>query len=447
MMLKTKNFLGHPAGLYVLCGTEMWERLSYYGMSAIFVLYLTDSLTVSAMGWNSLSPADLQNKALNILGWYLMLIYITPIFGGYIADRFLGQRRSITIGGIMMMVGKFTLAVPFSMIPDYTHAFLYTGMALSILGNGLFKPNISTMVGELYPLHDTRRDSAFTIFYMGINFGALLAFLIVGYVGEKHGFHLAFFITGVGMLLGVLMQFFYADKTLGDIGVLPKTGLLSEKVNYFEYFKKLSPEELKNIGKISIFSALSVVFWLGFEQSSSSLTLFAKEKTDLFILGYEIPASWLRVFNPLFVFLCAPLMTILWTRMRDKQPDAYGKYVIGFLLLGITFLFPAAAAYWVDADATLKAPMIMLIMTYFFMTLAELCISPVGLSVVSTYAPARILGFMMGVWFLATSLGGKLSTYLSSFIADWGYMSVFIHTSILCFIFAFIVFVIKEINN
>ncbi|MEM6602604.1 MAG: peptide MFS transporter [Pseudomonadota bacterium] len=431
-----KTIFSHPAGLFVLSFTEMWERLSYYGMSAIFLLYLLDSSTVAAMGWITMETDWISKNAFSIVGWYLMFVYVTPLLGGYIADRYWGQRRSIMVGGFMMMVGKFLLATPFAWISGHEVSFLWGGIALSVLGNGFFKPNISSLVGDLYAPDDTRRDAAFTIFYMGINLGAFLAFTGIGYIGEAINFQLAFIVTGIGMLLGLVIQYFFAPKTLGDIGVHPKykSKISSENISY-----RLSSEELRSIAIILGFSFLSIIFWTGFEQSTGSLTTFAKHETDLIIMGFEVPASWLRAINPFFIFLFAPLISVIWMRMGQNQPGSFIKYAIGFLILGITFLFPAIAADNILQTGE-KSPIFWLILTYCIMTIAEICISPVGLSVVSSFSPARCLGVMMGVWFLCAGLGGKLSAYIGGFIVDYGYVTVFLGTSLFCFaVFIFMV--------
>ena len=314
--------------------------------------------------------------------------------------------------------------------------FVWSGIILSVFGNGFFKPNISTIVGDLYSDDDPRRDSAFTIFYMGINFGACIAFLVVGYIGEMISYQLAFFVTGVGMGLGLIIQMLFAQKTLGDIGKEPKQKL--EVAHDINVNRVMTAQEKLQIGTILFFSCLSIIFWMGFEQSTGSLTFFAKEQTDLVILGYEIPASWLRAANPFFIFLMAPVLSTLWFCMGTKQPDALGKYAYGFLLLGITFLIPAIGASMIEAGQ--KAHIMWLVMTYFVMTMSEICISPVGLSVVSYYSPARFLGLMMGIWFLCAGLGGKVSALVGSFIVDFGYVSVFLGTSLFCFaVFIFII--------
>ena len=438
-----KELWGHPVGLYVLSATEMWERLSYYGMAAILALYLMTADTLQAMGWEHYSDGEVKKNALWVVGYYLMFVYLTPMLGGYIADRFWGQRRSILVGGFMMMIGKFLLATPFMFIQGFEPIFVWSGIALSVLGNGFFKPNISTIVGDLYSKDDPRRDSAFTIFYMGINFGACIAFLVVGYIGEMISYQLAFFVTGIGMGLGLIIQMIFAQKTLGDIGKEPKhkfhnmTKVLEKKI--------ITAQEKLQIGTILFFSCLSIIFWMGFEQSTGSLTFFAKEQTDLVIMGYEIPASWLRAANPFFIFLMAPLLSALWMRMGKNQPDALGKYAYGFLLMGVTFLIPAVGASMIGAGE--KAHIMWLVMTYFVMTISEIFISPVGLSVVTFYSPARFLGLMMGVWFLCAGLGGKISAWVGSFIVDVGYVSVFLGTSSFCFLIFLVIIATRKLSQ
>lgn len=441
-MTSSRQIFGHPAGLFVLFTTEMWERLSYYGMRGIFVLYLTQVFVAAAMGWSSLSPAELESNALEYLGWYLMCVYLTPVIGGYLADQYLGQRRAIMIGGFLMMIGKFCLAVPFGWIVGFEKLFLILGLVLSVLGNGFFKPNISSLVGDLYDKKDTRRDSAFTIFYMGINLGALLGFLLIGYIGEKHDYQWAFFATGVGMGIGLLIQYFYAPRYLGTIGIVPKK--LTQNQENILKISDITPAERSKMLAILIFSALSMIFWAGFEQTSGAFMLFAKNNTDLVILGYEIPASWLQSVNPLFIFLFAPVASSIWLKMGERQPSAPMKYSIGFILLGIAFLFPAFGALALDDNPEVKVHILWLTMAFIFMTFAELCISPVGLSLVTKLSPVRYVGFMMGIWFLFAGLGNKISAEIGQFMTVTGYWQSFISTAIFSFIVAGLIIVLRN---
>ena len=222
-----KQIWGHPTALYVLALTELWERLSYYGLRGILVLYLTHDITANAMGWGSFSQKMLEYNALNILGWYMMAAYITPVLGGWLADRYLGERKCIFIGGLMMAIGKFVIAVPFMMLGEFSQEVLWLGLAILALGNGLFKPNISALVGKLYEQNDIRRDSAFTLFYMGINIGAFFGFILIGWVAAHYNYHTAFIIAGIGMLIGSLIQGFFGKKTLGDLGSTPQHKLFN----------------------------------------------------------------------------------------------------------------------------------------------------------------------------------------------------------------------------
>lgn len=444
-MHQDKKIFGHPVGLFVLSATEMWERFSYYGMSAILILFLTSPTTVSILGWSGLEPSIVEERALSVLGWYLMLIYLTPILGGFIADYFWGQRKSILLGGFMMMVGKLILAMPLFLPSAQTANFIYLGLGLNLIGNGLFKPNISTLIGDLYSHDDPKRDSAFTVFYMGINLGAFLAFLILGYVGEKHGYELAFLLAAIGMGIGILIQLALMPRYLGNIGEKKHFNVSESKAGFWESLKNTSSVEKQNILKICFFSALSIIFWMGFEQSSGTLTLFAKNETNLMIAGFEIPASWLRLCNPFFVFACAPLITIFWDKLGSKQPTAYGKYIIGFFLLSLCFIFPIIGLSSLEEGQ--KAPIIWLVLTYFFMTLAELCISPVGLSLVTFYAPARLLGTMMGIWFLATSLGSKFSASIGFLFVEGNYNQIFLFTSGISIFIAIILWVGNKAYN
>ncbi|MET0754125.1 MAG: peptide MFS transporter, partial [Pyrinomonadaceae bacterium] len=294
---KTTGILGHPRGLSTLFFTEMWERFSYYGMRAILVLYMTQAL--------AFADAD----ALSIYGYYTSSVYFLPIFGGWIADRFLGAKRAVLFGGIIIACGHFSLA--FSPLP-----FFYTGLVLVAFGTGLLKPNISTMVGDLYSEEDPRRDSGFSLFYMGINLGAFIAPLICGYLGQNVNWHYGFAAAGIGMIIG-LIQFVFSGTRLENIGEL-KTKRESEGIT--EAKEKLTPEEIKRLVVIGILFFFSVVFFMAFEQSGSSLTLFADRLTANSIFGFEFPSSWFQIVQPLCLLILAPVFASLWLKMGDRQP-------------------------------------------------------------------------------------------------------------------------------
>ncbi|WP_193165090.1 peptide MFS transporter [Microbulbifer hainanensis] len=419
------EMLGHPKGLYLLFGTEMWERLSYYGMRGIFVFYLTSAATAAVFGWQQMSQTELQSQALSYLGWYAMLVYLTPIVGGWVADNVWGQRRSIIFGGILMMFGQFSLGFPHKWLPDGTEIyFLWLGLALMIIGNGFFKPNISTMVGDLYEEGDKRRDTAFTIFYMGINIGSILGYLVVGWIGEKVNYQLGFIVAGIGMLLGVILQLLKSHHYLGEIGVKP-SAKLGQKTNAADKHKPLTPEERDRIKVILILGLFTVVFWAGFEQAAGSMNLFAKYNTDLHIFGFEIPASWLQMVNPLFIIILAPIMASLWVGLGDREPNSPTKFSMGLIFLGLGFVSMCGAALQIGDSETIKASPWWLVLAYVFHTIGELCLSPIGLSMVTKLSPLRFVSLMMGLWFAFIGIANKGAAEIGKLVGENGPLETF----------------------
>lgn len=386
------GIFGHPRGLSTLFFTEMWERFSYYGMRAILVLYMTEALRFA--------DAD----ALNIYGYYTSSVYFLPIFGGWIADKFLGAKRAVLFGGIIIACGHFSLA--FSPLP-----FFYTGLVLVAFGTGLLKPNISTMVGDLYSEEDPRRDSGFSLFYMGINLGAFIAPLICGYLGQNVNWHYGFAAAGIGMIVG-LVQFVFSGTRLENVGE-PKTK--SESKNAAETREKLTPEEIKRLIVIGILFFFSVVFFMAFEQSGSSLTLFADRLTRNSIFNFEFPSSWFQIVQPLCLLILAPVFASLWLKMGDRQPSSTRKFSYGLLLVGISYILLVYAA---TLTASGRVSPLWLVFLYLIQTIGELCLSPVGLSTTTRLAPARMVGLMMGVWFLSISLGSFFAGKVATFFDD-----------------------------
>lgn len=378
----------HPKGLYLLFGVEMWERFSYYGMRALLMLYMLKALQFSTQ------------EAGSVYGWYTGLVYLTPLLGGYLADRYLGQRACILIGGILMALGHFAMA--FESLP-----FFYSALGLLILGNGFFKPNISTVVGQLYEKNDPRRDGAFTIFYMGINLGAFFSPLVCSTLGEKVGWHYGFAAAGVGMVAGLLMYMWGQKKYLGNCGLA-----MSKSQRDQANSAPLSKVEKQRIAVIFILTLFSVFFWAAFEQAGSSLTIFADRSTDRVIpwLNWEMPAGYFQSLNPLFIFILAPLFSNMWVGLagRNLNPSAPVKFAIALVLLAVGFVFmiPAAKLFLASGPVSL----FWLVGVYFLHTLGELCLSPVGLSVVSRLAPLQFGSLLMGVWlmgsFAANFVGG-----------------------------------------
>jgi POT family proton-dependent oligopeptide transporter len=431
--------VSHPRGLYTLFFTEMWERFSYYGMRALLVLFMVDAVEKGGLGLT-------DGVATAIYGLYTAGVYLAALPGGWVADRFLGARRSVWFGGMVIALGHFTLAIP------RVEAF-YLGLGLVVCGTGLLKPNISAIVAGLYPAGGARRDAGFTLFYMGINLGATLGPLVCSTLGEKFNWHWGFAAAGVGMLLG-LVQFRCTEHWLGGIGRRPGAvanrfdrGLLvgggvgaallvlllfggGMRLNpiavarvtawlilalALAYFVGLlllgglTRQERRRVGVIAVLFVASAVFWSGFEQAGSSLNLFADRFTDRVFRGVTVPAGWFQSLNPAFIITLAPLVAWFWTVLarRRTQPPLAVKFGAGLLLLAAGFLVMAWAS-WRVAGGRWAAPS-WLISTYLLHSVGELFLSPVGLSSVTKLAPARYLGQMMGVWFLATSLGNLLA--------------------------------------
>ena len=432
------KLVNNPRSLSTLFFTEMWERFSYYGMRALLVLYLVNSLNYS------------ESEALHIYAVYTGLVYLTPLIGGYLADRFLGTQKSIFIGGLTMMIGHFLMA-----FPDY----LYLAIGMLIIGNGYFKPNISSLLGKLYKSNDVRRDSGFSIFYVGINVGAFLAPLIVGYVGETINWHYGFAIAGFGMLAG-LIQFYYGQNKIikedttqqsrklksADWGLITIISIINiplillilevnEVINnyFFEIFlalvtfisfylltrkKQLLPakEDLKKIVYIGVLSIFVIFFWVGFEQAGGSLTLFANNSVDRNFLGFIIPASFFQSINPLIIILIGPMIANFWLRVdRSKSNiNTPQKMGLGLLLLAGGFFLITLVNNSSDSAISLW----WLVGVYFLHTLGELCLSPIGLSMVSKVSPRKIASLMMGFWFLSSAvanfMAGKLPGILQA---------------------------------
>ncbi|HZW35083.1 MAG TPA: peptide MFS transporter [Isosphaeraceae bacterium] len=472
-----KSQEGHPPGLYVLFATEMWERFSYYGMRALLVLYLTKAIGLD------------RPDALGIYAIYTGLVYLTPLIGGRLADRYLGQRKAVFIGGILMALGQFALT---------QRELLNLGLGLLIVGNGFFKPNISTMVGTLYPQGDPRRDGAYTIFYMGINLGAFLAPLVCGPLGERIGWGYGFAAAGVGMTLG-LLTFIFTQRLLQGSGMPPGRevapdarlaprdwidivaiagGIVALVVVALQFWPYLQPiwspgwltsaaaavaykgailigilaaflyateppksdvpagsagepftaVDWQRIGVIVIISLFSVLFWMGFEQSGGTLNLFADGKTDRTIFGYDVPASVFQAVNPVFIILLAPPFAALWTYLaRHRFPlPSVAKQGLGLSLLGVAF----AVMYFADQESK-SGPVspLWLIGVYFIFTVAELFISPIGLSLVNKLAHPRVASLMMAFWFLCTAAANYLAGIMEHTIEPyhwnlWAFLGV-----------------------
>ncbi|CAM3581720.1 peptide MFS transporter [Vibrio aquimaris] len=416
-MANHRQILGHPRGLFLLFGTELWERFSYYGMRAILVLYLTDKTINGGLGWTT-------KDALDLYGIYTGLVYITPLIGGWLADNYLGQRRSILIGGALMAIGQFTLALPAEMIGMSTLHSFYLGLALLIAGNGLFKPNISTMVGDLYQEGDNRRDGAFTIFYMGINLGALLAGIIVGSVTGEFGWKSGFVVAGIGMVISLVMQMGLAQSWLGDIGMEPsaKRELANKKSHRKE---PLTKEEFDRIKVILVMSVFTIVFWAGFEQAGGLMNIYTQQYTDRMIGGFEVPAAWFQSLNPFFIITLAPILAVLWVKLGKREPNSPVKFALAMFFLALGFLCMVGAVMEQGGDTSVKTSMLWLVGAFFFHTLGELCLSPIGLSLVTKLAPLRLASLMMGAWFGCTAIANYVAGYVGSHVGELGAMAIF----------------------
>ena len=427
---------GHPKGLYLLFFTEMWERFSYYGMRAILILYLTKKFIEGGLGMD-------EKYAMLLYGYFTGFVYFTPLIGGWLADRYLGKRLAVTIGGITMMLGQFTL---FGL---NSTTGLYIGLLLLIIGNGFFKPNISTLVGGLYKDGDSRRDAAFTIFYMGINLGAMIAPLIIGVVTDNmfattnedgsisYGYRYGFLVSGIGMLLGQVMFNLLGTKYLGDLGTKPVGAVSDTEVAKVQ--KSINPEtgkeldekdEKQRISVIFILLIFAVFFWAGFEQAGSSLSLYTDKYIDRSIGSFEIPTSWFQSVNPLFIVTLAPLFTLFWASPIGRRLTTPVKMGVGMIILGVGFLFMIGAVAERSAngdvdDVNNKAALMWLIMTYLLHTIGELCISPVGLSVVTKLSPPKLASVLMAVWMLSSFFANIVGGYIASYVETMGAGEVF----------------------
>lgn len=426
----------HPPGLYLLFLTEMWERFSYYGMRGLLVLYLTTAAVSGGLGFD-------KAFAVQLYGTFTAAVYFMPIIGGWLTDHYITRRHAITLGGIIMAIGNFVL---FSM---NTKTVLFLGLVLLVIGNGFFKPNISTLLGELYEENDSRRDSAFTIFYMGINVGAFFAPLICGFLAEDFfktsvdgvmvmGYKYGFLAACIGMIIGQIVFNLLAPRYLGTAG----TTVIGKKQKSTCSRKETFNKTRKNrTWAIVILTCFVVFFWAGFEQAGSSLTLYTDKFVDRTIFGWEIPTSWFQSVNPAFIVLLAPFVSMLWLKLsKSKRGDLKipTKMAFGMILLGIGYLVLTLAVLKTgssEADITVKANLLFIVITYMFHTIGELFLSPIGLSMVSAIAPVKLASLLMGVW-----LAGKLASFTQSL----GYLEVFASIGIIVIVLGLVLLLFSK---
>jgi len=449
------GFFGHPWGLSTLFMTEMWERFSYYGIRPLLVLFMATALLNGGFGFE-------RPQASAIVGIYAASVYLASLPGGWVADRWLGLRRSIMSGAVLITAGHLSIGISSFMGGKL---FFFLGLILIVLGTGLLKPNISAIVGDLYPEGGARRDAGFSIFYMGINTGAFAGQLVTGFLGEKYGYHWGFGAAGVGMLAGLIWFAVRANSTLGDIGseptkdpdpvkqakqvsqvkltlaaglailtvviILAATGtihldpqviggymtylLVGLAVVFFAYifaFGKLTADEKKRVLVIAVLFVAAAIFWGAFEQAPTSLNLFAKDFTQRQIGGFEVPATWFQSVNSLFIIIFAPVFAALWTKLAARNIDisSPAKFALGLALAGVGFLVMIIPANMlVSANGAIKVSAMWLIFSYLMQTFGELLLSPVGLSSMTKLSPRRYVGQMMGIWFLAASVGNLVA--------------------------------------
>jgi len=446
-----RGFFGHPRGLSTLFFTEMWERFSYYGMRALLTLYMTSKLIDGGLAFD-------ERYASAIYATYVSSVWYLPLVGGWLADRILGARRAVLLGGIIIACGHYSMAI--DSLPTF-----YAALVLIALGTGLLKPNISTMVGQLYAPDDKRRDAGFSIFYMGINLGAFISPFVTGYLAQSdsfkgviaklglnpaHAWHWGFAAAGVGMTLGVI-QYVLGAGRLKDAGRKPEkraktsgesskgfdvitiglslvgallgagfgyrydAGLVSVPFwtvcGYFIGYlggttRLLKGDELRRVLVIFILVVFSVIFWMTYEQAGSSMTLFADRLTRNNVLGRAFPSSWWQSVPAIFVIILAPCFAFIWQKMGDRQPSSPAKFAFGLLFAGLAFGVITVAASLTGAG---RVSPWWLLVVYFIQTMGEMCLSPVGLSTISRLSPVRMVGLMMGVWFLSISIGSYIA--------------------------------------
>ncbi|MFH0892949.1 MAG: peptide MFS transporter [Bacteroidota bacterium] len=413
----TTEKLRHPKGLYLISFVTLWERFSFYGLSAFLIYYMTnDPNAINQLGGLGIK----EDIASIIISTFMGLCYLLSLPGGRIADRYFGKRKSILIGGFLITAGLLSLA---SDLGPYT---FYGGLAFICFGNGFFKPSASSLVGDLYEQGDKRKDAAYTIFYMVFNGGAFAAPILCGYL-NNWGYKFGFLAIAIGMIVGMIVYVFAAQKFLGDAG---KTPIAKPKKDEVVVKQPLTKEEKQRISVIFIVILFVTFFWMGFSQTASSLALYTRDFIDRSIFNWEVPAEWFQSVNPLLILFLGAPFSALWIFLakRKKDPSIPVKMGLGMIILGAGFLFMVGAVIQRggdNTDPTAKASLIFLIMTYLFHTIGELCVSPIGLSMISKLAPQRMTTFFMGTWFLSIFLAYFIGGFMVSFINSFGAFSIF----------------------
>ena len=397
----------------------MWERFSYYGMRALLVLYLVKHLNFS------------DYSAGVVYGTYTGLVYLTPIFGGFISDRFIGKKIAIFLGGVLMMLGHLTLAL------DSLNTF-YLGLFFLILGNGFFKPNISTLLGNLYDNREGLRDSAFTIFYMGINIGGSLGPLFCGYIGEIYGWHYGFSLAGIGMFFGLIIFYMGLKKIDSSLFIINKFNDNKENLEK----EKISKTEWNKIFLLLFLAVMSIFFWVPYEQMGTSVNLFTERNVDRTLFGFNIPTSTFQSINGFLILILAPIFAFIWEKLSKKklEPSVPFKFSIGFMFLGFSYLI-----LLINKDNS-KTGIFLLFGYYLLLTMGELCVSPVGLSTVSRLAPNRFASSLMGVWFMSNAISHYISGWFSGAYSTWmNIQELFLFLGIICMLSSFFLFSILPI--
>ena len=419
-----KTVFGHPPGLFLLFFTEMWERFSYYGMRALLVLYMVDHLikgirdgSIHVLGFGLLEhaietmagPQAIQPLASYIYGFYTALVYLTPVFGGMLADRILGQRKTVVVGGVLMAIGHFLMAI---------ESMFLVALVFLIIGNGCFKPNISTQVGSLYPEGDPRLDRAYTIFYAGVNLGAFFSPLVCGTLGQVYGWHYGFGAAGVGMVLGVIL-YLWGQRFLAADQLTQSQGNQDRK-------RAHHCPQWKGIIGLIVLTVLNIVFWAVYEQQGNTIQLFADRNTDWHFFRWQLPSTWFQSFNPMFIFALTPLLNMLWgwqSRTR-KEPPSVTKMAMGCVFLGVSFL--PLMYITRGLSETQRISFLWLVGCTLIYTLGEMYLSPIGLSLVVKVAPVRVVSMMMGIWYMANFFGNLLSGYIGTYYEKMSRESFFL---------------------